>query len=244
MAHVAVPCLRDPPFLRWVVAPLGGGHPWVSLRSTPPGLVGKAPSSSSSSSGCPNALSSLGMARGRRGMPGGLWERPSLRLRGSSGGARSPPGWRPPTQPLARPKLPPRRRCPSPEEERRPEGEQEGLQVGSGPSASSPAAFGEAEGADGGRSPEERRAWRWGPPRFASSVRGRHMAAPQPSLLGSPGEASGENVGLLLVIRGHLLTLSIRVIKGCIFCGKIQHQEHASLNMEIQNFISNLLDLN
>lgn len=39
--------------------------------------------------------------------------------------------------------------------------------------------------------------------------------------------------------------LSIRIIKGCIFfCGKIQHKEHASLNMEIQNFISNLLDLN
>lgn len=144
MAHVAVPCLREPPFLRWVVAPLGGGHPWVSLRSPPPGPVGKGPSSSSSC--CPSALSSPGMARGRRGTPGGLWERPSLRLRGSSGGARSPPGRRPPTQPLARPKLPPRRRCPSPEEERRPAGEQERLHVGSGPSASSPAAFGEAEG--------------------------------------------------------------------------------------------------
>lgn len=40
------------------------------------------------------------------------------------------------------------------------------------------------------------------------------------------------------------INASIRIIKGRIFGGKIQHKEHASLNMEIQNFISNLLDLN
>ena len=175
-----------------------------------------------------------------------------LRLQGGCGGVCSPLEWRPPTQPLARRKLPPKRWCPSPEEERRPQGGRHTCTRAPAPACPALPPSGKQKGADGGRSSgtgtapraKERKAWRRGLLHSASSVRRRHAAAPRPSLRRSPGEASGEHAGLLLMIRDHLLTLSIRIIKGCIFCGKIQHKEHASLNMEIQNFISNLLDLN
>lgn len=71
-----------------------------------------------------------------------------------------------------------------------------------------------------------------------------HVARGHPWLRGSPGEALGGQTGPLPMVGDHLLMPAICIIKGCIFCGKIQHKEHASLSMEIQNFISNLLDLN
>jgi len=47
-----------------------------------------------------------------------------------------------------------------------------------------------------------------------------------------------QSFGPLLAVQGHPLMPSIGMIKGCVLGGKIPRKEHASLNVDIQNFIA------